>query len=92
MLLALSISIVIGSIAGWLVGELVRETGFGFLGDILIGIAGAVIAALTFPMLHLDMEQRLTAWAVTIAIGAVTFLLVACLIKRVLFFAGSRGV
>jgi uncharacterized membrane protein YeaQ/YmgE (transglycosylase-associated protein family) len=52
MLLALSIAVVIGSIAGYLVGELVRETGFGFLGDILIGIVGASIAALTFPSRH----------------------------------------
>ena len=41
MFLALSIAVVVGSVAGWLVGELVRETGFGFLGNILIGIVGA---------------------------------------------------
>jgi uncharacterized membrane protein YeaQ/YmgE (transglycosylase-associated protein family) len=34
MFLALSIAAVIGSIAGWLVAEMVGDTGFGFLGDI----------------------------------------------------------
>jgi uncharacterized membrane protein YeaQ/YmgE (transglycosylase-associated protein family) len=92
MFLALSIAVAIGSIAGWLVGELVRETGFGFLGDILIGIGGACIVALTFPMLHLDFGHGLVSWAVATAIGAVTLLLVACLLKRLLSFAGSRGV
>ena len=92
MLLALSISIVMGSIAGWLVGELVRETGFGFFGDVLIGIAGASIVALTFPMLRLDFGHGLVSRAVATEIGAVPFLLVACLIKRVLSFARTRGV
>ena len=90
MFLALSIAVVVGSIAGWLVGELVRETGFGFLGNILIGIVGASIAALTFPMLHLDLGHGLIPWAIATVVGAVTLLLVACLIKRVLTVAASR--
>ena len=84
MFLALSIAVVVGTIAGWLVGELVRETGFGFLGNILIGIVGASIAALTFPMLRL---HGLGSWAVATAIGAITFPLVAWFIKRLLSFA-----
>ena len=87
MSLALSIAVVIGSIAGWLVAELV--TGFG-LGGILIGSAGASIAALTFPMLHLDLGYGLIPWAIATVVGAVTLLLVACLIKRVLTIAASR--
>ena len=90
MVLALSIAVIIGSIAGWLVGELMRQTGFGFLGDILIGSAGASIAALTFPMLRLDLGHGLVAWAVATAIGAVILLLIACLIKRALRVAASR--
>ena len=88
MSLALSIAVVIGSIAGWLVAELV--TGFGFLGGILIGSAGASIAALSFPMLHLDLGHGLIPWAIATVVGAVTLLLVACLIKRVLTVAASR--
>jgi uncharacterized membrane protein YeaQ/YmgE (transglycosylase-associated protein family) len=90
MFLALSIAVVIGSIAGWLVAELVGDTGFGFLGGILIGIVGASIAALTFPMLHLDIGHGLIPWAIATVVGAVTLLLVACLIKRVLTVAASR--
>jgi uncharacterized membrane protein YeaQ/YmgE (transglycosylase-associated protein family) len=88
MSLALSIAIVIGSIVGWLLGELV--SGFGFLGDILIGTAGASLAALTFPMLHLDIGHGLIPWAIATVVGAVTLVLVACLIKRVLMIAASR--
>ena len=84
MFLALSIAVVIGSIAGWLVAELVGDTGFGFLGGILIGIVGASIAALTFPMLRLDIGHGLIPWAIA------TVVVVACLIKRVLTVAASR--
>lgn len=35
--------IVVGLIAGWLAGELMRGSGFGLLGDIIIGIVGALL-------------------------------------------------
>ena len=34
----------VGLIAGWLAGKIVRGTGFGIIGDILVGIAGALCA------------------------------------------------
>ena len=42
---ALLVTLVIGAIAGWLAGQLVQGTGFGLLGDILIGILRAVFAS-----------------------------------------------
>ena len=42
MLTALMVAIVVGAIAGWLAGLLVQGTGFGLVGDIVIGILGAV--------------------------------------------------
>jgi uncharacterized membrane protein YeaQ/YmgE (transglycosylase-associated protein family) len=35
--------IVVGLIAGWLAGVLMRGSGFGVIGDIVVGIVGAVI-------------------------------------------------
>ncbi len=35
--------IIVGLIAGWLAGELMRGSGFGVLGDIIIGIVGALL-------------------------------------------------
>ena len=48
---ALIIALVIGAIAGWLAGLLVQGTGFGLLGDIVVGIVGAMITSLLFPKL-----------------------------------------
>ncbi len=35
--------IIVGLIAGWLAGELMRGGGFGLVGDIIVGIVGALI-------------------------------------------------
>ena len=35
--------IVVGLIAGWLAGQLMRGSGFGVLGDIIVGIIGALL-------------------------------------------------
>ena len=49
MLTALLIALIIGAIAGWLAGLLVQGTGFGLLGDILVGIVGALITSALLP-------------------------------------------
>lgn len=38
--------IIVGLIAGWLAGMVVKGSGFGVLGDIIVGIIGAVIGGL----------------------------------------------
>lgn len=38
--------IIIGGLAGWLAGLVVRGSGFGILGDIAVGIVGAIIGGI----------------------------------------------
>jgi uncharacterized membrane protein YeaQ/YmgE (transglycosylase-associated protein family) len=45
----------VGLIAGWLAGKIVRGTGFGIIGDIIVGIAGALIASWLFPRLGIHL-------------------------------------
>ena len=42
---SLLIILVVGLIAGWLAGQIVQGAGFGIVGDLLIGIAGAFVAS-----------------------------------------------
>jgi uncharacterized membrane protein YeaQ/YmgE (transglycosylase-associated protein family) len=35
--------IIVGLIAGWATGKIMRGSGYGVLGDILLGIAGAIV-------------------------------------------------
>ena len=55
MLTALIIALVIGAIACWLTGLLVQGTGFGLLGDIVVGILGALITTWLFPVLGIAL-------------------------------------
>ena len=38
-------ALVIGAIAGWLAGLIVHGAGFGLIGNIVIGIIGALVAS-----------------------------------------------
>jgi uncharacterized membrane protein YeaQ/YmgE (transglycosylase-associated protein family) len=47
--------IIVGAIAGLLAGQVMRGRGFGFLGDIVIGIAGALVGGwLASVLLHIS--------------------------------------
>ena len=58
--------LLVGLIAGWLAGKIVRGTGIGLIGDMAIGIVGAFIASWLLPRLrhHAALHQRLCALAV----------------------------
>ena len=57
-IVAVLVALAIGAIAGWLAGLLVEGAGFGLLWNILIGIAGAFMAALLFPRLRAQFDPR----------------------------------
>ena len=71
--------IIIGVIAGWLTGKIMRGEGFGFFVDIIVGLVGAMIGG--FISFHLGMggvrEHGLIMSIIIATLGAVilTFLL-----------------
>jgi len=71
----------VGLVAGWLAGKIVRGTGFGLLGDILVGILGALVAGLLFPRLGIHLGTGLVSEIVYSAIGAIILLLVVRLVR-----------
>ncbi len=71
----------VGLVAGWLAGKVVRGTGFGIVGDIVIGIAGALVASLLFPRLGIHLGTRLVSEIIYSAIGAVILLLAVRLVR-----------
>ena len=71
----------VGLVAGWLAGKIVRGTGFGIIGDILVGVAGALVASLLFPKLGIRLGTGLVSEIVYSAIGAVILLLVVRLVR-----------
>ena len=78
---SLIVILFVGLIAGWLAGKVVRGTGFGIVGDILVGIAGAFIASFLFPKLGIHIGGGLISEIIYSAIGAVILLLVVRLFR-----------
>ena len=83
-IVAVLVALAIGAIAGWLAGLLVEGAGFGLLWNILIGIAGAFMAALLFPRLGLGLTLGggIVGAIATSTLGAVVLLLIVNLIQR----------
>ena len=65
--------IIIGIIAGWLAGKIMRGRGFGVLGDLAIGIVGSVLGGLVFGILGIGSYTPLGSIIVATA-GAVLLL------------------
>lgn len=85
MLTVLIITLIVGGIAGWLAGLVVQGTGFGLVGDIVIGILGALIATFLFPYfgLALTLGGGILGAIILAFIGAVILLVVVKVIKSI---------
>lgn len=79
---ALLIFLLVGAIAGWLAGLIVKGYGFGLLGNIVVGIVGAFIAGFLFPRLGLGLGEGIVGAIIAATIGAVLLLLLLRLVKR----------
>jgi uncharacterized membrane protein YeaQ/YmgE (transglycosylase-associated protein family) len=78
---SLLIILLVGVIAGWLAGQIVQGTGFGMLGDLLIGIVGAFIGNWLLPQLGLHLGSGMIAAIINATIGALLLLLVVRLVR-----------
>jgi len=75
------IFLVIGAVAGWLAGQIVKGRGFGLVGNIVVGIVGAFIAGWLLPMLNLGLTGIIGS-IIYATIGAIILLVVISLIRR----------
>jgi uncharacterized membrane protein YeaQ/YmgE (transglycosylase-associated protein family) len=79
---SLLVILLVGLVAGWLAGKIVRGTGFGIIGDIIVGIAGAFVASLLFPALHIVIPVgHIMREILYSAIGAIVLLLIVRLVR-----------
>jgi uncharacterized membrane protein YeaQ/YmgE (transglycosylase-associated protein family) len=74
--------LVIGAIAGWLAGQVVKGGGFGLIVDIIVGIVGAVIGGFLAGVLGISTGAGLIGSIIVAFVGAVILLLILRLIKR----------
>jgi uncharacterized membrane protein YeaQ/YmgE (transglycosylase-associated protein family) len=74
--------LIIGAIAGWLAGVLVKGGGFGLIVDIIVGIVGAFIGGWLAGLLGIHIGSGIISSIITAIIGAVILLFIIRLFKR----------
>ena len=72
----------VGLIAGWLAGQIVRGTGFGLVADLCIGIIGAFIGDWILPRLGIHLGSGIVAAIIAATIGAILLLIILRLVNR----------
>lgn len=74
--------LVVGVVAGWLAGVLVKGGGFGLVGDLVVGVIGAFLGGFLFSTLGASGGGGLVGSIIVATVGAVVLLFVVRLVKR----------
>ena len=74
--------VIVGIVAGWLAGKLVRGGGFGLIGDLVVGVIGALLGGFIFGQLGVGTGDGLVGSLITATVGAIILLLLIRLIKK----------
>ncbi|MGD1840423.1 MAG: GlsB/YeaQ/YmgE family stress response membrane protein [Thermonemataceae bacterium] len=75
--------IIVGAVVGWLAGQAVRGKGFGFFGNVIIGIIGSVLGRWIARYVNIGLGVGLIEDIFTGVFGAIVLLLIFNLIRRV---------
>ena len=79
---SLLIILLVGAVAGWIAGQIVRGYGFGLLGNIAVGIVGALIGSWLLPQLGIFLGDGIVASIVNATLGAILLLVLLGLLRR----------
>lgn len=75
-------ALLIGALAGWLAGKIMKGGGFGALLNIILGIVGGIVGNWLFGTLGVNIGSGIVGDLITGVIGAVAILFVAGLFKK----------
>jgi uncharacterized membrane protein YeaQ/YmgE (transglycosylase-associated protein family) len=73
--------LVVGLVAGWLAGKIMKGSGFGLVGDLVVGVIGSFIGVWVFGFLGVS-AGGLFGLLVASVVGALLLLFVVRLVKR----------
>lgn len=74
--------IVVGLIAGWLAGRVMKGGGYGVLVDIILGILGGIVGGWIFGLLGIWHGGGIVGSIIVAFIGAVILVAITRLLKR----------
>lgn len=75
--------LLVGAIAGWLAGNIMRGAGFGLVGNIVIGIIGSFVGGWLFSHFHIVHGGGLIGEIIGATVGAIALLFVIGATRRV---------
>ncbi|HZW62638.1 MAG TPA: GlsB/YeaQ/YmgE family stress response membrane protein [Flavobacteriaceae bacterium] len=75
-------ALLIGGVAGWLAGKLMKGGGFGLLINIVLGIIGGIVGNWAFKTLDISVSDGVIGDLITGAVGAIIILFIAGLFKK----------
>jgi uncharacterized membrane protein YeaQ/YmgE (transglycosylase-associated protein family) len=73
--------LIIGLVAGWLAGQVMRGRGFGLIGNLIVGVLGAVIGGFLFGLLGLGASGFIGSLIVAF-VGAIVLIYLLSLMRR----------
>ena len=76
-LTSLLLWIVIGGVAGWIAGTVMKGGGFGFFGNVVVGVIGAVLGGWLFGLLGVTVGGGILGSLIVATVGAIVLLFVA---------------
>jgi uncharacterized membrane protein YeaQ/YmgE (transglycosylase-associated protein family) len=76
------LTLIIGAVAGWLAGQIMRGNGYGIIVDILIGIAGGWFGGWLFGKLGIHIGYGIIGSLFVAVVGAVILIWLTRLISR----------
>jgi uncharacterized membrane protein YeaQ/YmgE (transglycosylase-associated protein family) len=88
---SLIVILLVGVIAGWLAGLIVRGGGFGLIGDLIVGVLGAFIGNWLLPRLDIHLGVGTVSLIINATVGAIILLLVVRLLAVGRWYSGGWG-
>lgn len=73
--------LLIGLVAGWLAGQIMKGKGFGWLGNLIVGCVGAFIGGFVFDLLNITAHGLLGSLVAALA-GALILLWIINQVKK----------
>jgi uncharacterized membrane protein YeaQ/YmgE (transglycosylase-associated protein family) len=80
---SLIVLLLVGLIAGWLAGKIVQGTGFGIVGDMVIGIVGAFFGTWLLARFGIFIGGGMIAAIINATIGAIVLLVIIGSLRRI---------
>jgi len=74
--------IILGAVAGWLAGTIVKGGGFGLIGDIIVGILGGLVGGWLAGLLGIGSGGSILGSLVIATAGAIVLILLVRMIKK----------